>query len=224
MISRAPYPMPDPDLEPPSKPVDVVEREYRQSLADRELGEKGDFRIECHAFPSSVEKNSEKPRGGLYPFNVAECRVLSLTSGSEQVIARLFVNTVADYSAALAHRNPGRDSLKPYGDTPEGEYTLVKIRQNVGGKALYIDMKASGGPALLDARRDSLGQIDFHSGKVTNGCFGASTASIERVVNALAGTSSGELSERVQKANERLRKQTVMTLDRDLEQPIRTLP
>lgn len=226
MVSRAPYPMPDYDMEPPTRPIDVVEREYRQSLADREFEEKGDYRIDCHAFESPVGANSEKPRGGTYPFNVAECQVISLSSasGKEEVVARLLVNTVADYSAAKAHGNPGRDSFKPYGDTPEGEYTLISIREKVGNKDLYIDMRASGGPALLHAQRDDFGQIDFHSGRVTNGCFGASTSEIEKVVNALAGTTSGDLSERVEKANEQLEKRVILTFDRDLEKPITTLP
>lgn len=225
-MERAPYPMPDFDTEPPTKPVDVVEREYRQSLADREYEETGDYRIECHAYESPVGANSEKPRGGTYPLNVAECQVISLASDSkkEEVLARVFANTVADYSAAKAHGNPGRDSFKPYGDTTEGEYTLVRIRENVGNKELYIDMKASGGPALLHAHRDDFGQIDFHSGRVTNGCFGASTGEIEKLVNALAGTSSGSLSERVEKANEKLEKQVILTFDRDLEKPITILP
>ena len=133
------------------------------------------------------------------------------------------MNTVADYKAAAAHGNPGRDSLKPYGDTTEGEYTLIAIRKYDGGK-LYIDLEASGGPALLAARRDSLKSIDFHSGTITYGCFGASTESIKRVINALAGTTKGELSERIATANEKLKKRVVMTLDRDLDKPILTLP
>lgn len=225
-MTRSQYAMPDMDVEPPTKPVDVVEREYRERIAEDEANDASDYRIECHSYESSVAANSEKAKGGTYPLNVADCQVYALdqNSGQEKVVASFKANTVADYTDAAKHGNAGRDPLKPYGDTPEGEYTLVRIRENVGGKELYIDMRATGGQALLDARRDGREQIDFHSGRVTNGCFGASTSEIEKVVNVLAGTSEGERSERVSKANEQLKKDVIMTLDRDLEKPILTLP
>jgi hypothetical protein len=87
-----------------------------------------------------------------------------------------------------------------------------------------VDLRAVGGPAA-SAHRDSNTSVDMHVGKVTNGCFGATKAELNDLVDRLAGTSEGTLTERIRLANDKLRKERVLLrYSRDLTPAVSTSP
>lgn len=228
MAIRPIYPKPDMDIEPPGKPVGVEEKAYREITRERQHKESPDKRplsnyyLSCNAYKSTVKS---------YPLNLAECE-LSYLSGA--ILMKFYTNTTADQTKATKTKNPKRDPLKEWGDTPVAIYDLNTVRLHTETpdpqhNGPYFNMSASADGSIHDRKMSS---IELHAqinknGILTpsNGCFGTHRAELEKLVDILAGTDKGDLAGRIKKANALLQTERVrLHFNRNLPEVLSTQP
>jgi len=111
----------------------------------------------------------------------------------------------ADNGTAMAHGNPNRDPLQPYGDTPEGVYSVPRAIAAGGGTSYSahsygpygaLVLQPSSGEAATAAAAGRVGLL-IHSGdpgqteplRPTHGCLRLSNDSMNALMAALSTAS-----------------------------------
>lgn len=104
----------------------------------------------------------------------------------------------ADNARAAKEGNPDRDSRKPYGDTPTGEYWPTRAVMYAGESEDYgkghIELEGKSGDALAAVEGDRTGLL-IHAGREvengrlvpTYGCIRVSPVDFDEIVLAAAG-------------------------------------
>lgn len=118
----------------------------------------------------------------LFPDRTQVGRLTLLSDEGQTICGPFPALGLADSAAALKHRNPNRDSLLPYGDTPLGTYSFSVVRpltpKHAYGPHGAIAIRATGGAALIAQRNQRSGLL-IHSGdagknnslRPTHGCI-----------------------------------------------------
>ncbi len=105
------------------------------------------------------------------PADRRQLGVLRLLDASGKALLSAHCLGLADRAAATAHGNPSRDPLKPFGDTPLGEYKcIVNFHPETVAATIHsfgpygwIDLIPTAGPALQSAHNGRAG-LRIHSG------------------------------------------------------------
>jgi len=128
---------------------------------------------------------------------------LTVLDSNGAVIAGPFdVYSKADNARAAKEGNAARDPLRPFGDTPEGEYSVPRLidtgpqtaysSRSYGPHAAFV-LKPKSGDALTAARNGRTGLL-IHSGdlgdggklRATHGCLRLSNDDMKSVLEAVA--------------------------------------
>lgn len=146
--------------------------------------------------PGVITMTISLPRDRTLPGVMRVTRGGLFSDDDELILPEIPCRGKADSARAAREGNPSRDPLKPYGDTPSGEYEETQIEMlghanSRVGKG-WIPMQGRSGDALaaLENGRSGLG---IHGGRgnrglmATHGCVRVRDADFDLLAKALKG-------------------------------------